>query len=68
MTAQQLAEALLHAQAIERTAREAWRATDAQDLAERDAALVTVRKSAELVRMLERWITVRACRAALQSS
>ncbi len=65
MTDRQLAIALAEAQAIERASRAHWEATDRDDLAERDAALVTVRKAAELTRMLERWITARACRAAL---
>ncbi len=64
MNDRQLAIALAEAQAIERASRMHWQATALEDLAERDAALVTVRKSTELARMLERWITARACRAA----
>ena len=64
MTNRDLAAALDTAQGIERQARAQWKATDGEDLAERDAALVTVRKAAELVTMLERWMVVRAVRAA----
>ncbi len=59
-----LTSALVSAQVIERTAREGWREQDAPQV-ERDAALAAVRKAAELVKMIERWIVVRAQRAAV---
>jgi hypothetical protein len=66
MTDHELAAAYAQAVDIERLARAHWTATDRDDQAERDAALVTVRKATELGRMVERWITARACRAAMQ--
>lgn len=43
-----------------------WEATPADDLAERDAALVAGRQATALRKMCERWITARVTRAALQ--
>lgn len=64
MTDGELANAWAQATEIERHARAHWRSTHAQDLPERDAALVTMRQAAALVRMVEQWMTVRAVRAA----
>lgn len=67
MTDREIADGRMQALEIERTARATWNATPVGDQAERDAALVAVRKSAELAAVLERWITARALRAALTS-
>jgi hypothetical protein len=65
MTDQELAIAWSQATEIERHARTHWRSTHVEDLPERDAALVTMRQAAALVRMVEQWMTARALRAAL---
>lgn len=68
MTNPDIASAVATAAHTERIARAAWHAAGDQDLAERDAALVVVRKATELRIVLERWITARALRAALQKA
>lgn len=64
MTDQALAMSLLSVQQLEATARRQWETT--ADIAEKDHALVAMRKAADLMRMLERWISARACRALLR--
>jgi len=64
MNAQQLAEALRDATALEARARAYWTAHK-DDLPERDASLVIVRHATALRRSLEQWISARALRAAL---
>lgn len=63
--AQQLAEALEGATALERRARAHWEAHK-DDVPERDASLVVVRHATALKRSLEQWISARALRAALK--
>jgi hypothetical protein len=62
MTDARLAEMLVSVQAIERDVRAAHGA--ARDKSEQDAALVAVRQVVALRKPLEKWIAVRACRAA----
>lgn len=58
MTDQQLVDALTAAIVLERDARKHWQAPDVL-IAERDAALTTVRHVTVLIRSLEQWIAVR---------
>jgi len=66
MDAQILAEALRDATALEERARAHWKA-HADDVPERDGALVVVRHTTALRRALEQWIAARSMRAELRS-
>jgi hypothetical protein len=68
MTDRDLAEAFSHASLLEQSARAYWERTPAEDLAERDAALVAVRLATPLRRQLQQWMAARVCRAALKTS
>lgn len=67
MTDRQLAEALTQAQQVETAARQSLAGLQADDLAERDGALVVMRHATALRKSCEVWLSARACRAALHS-
>lgn len=60
-----LARLAEHAAQAELAIKGHWEATPADDMAERDAALVAGRQATALRKMCERWITARVTRAAL---
>ena len=63
MTDRDLAQALLVAQALERTMREYVKT---EDLAERDAATNVLRLAIPLRQKLETWVSLRTLRAQMQ--
>lgn len=67
MTDREIATARTQTAETERLARARLGALALDDLAERDAALVVIRQAVALEKVLERWMSARAMRAALQS-
>jgi hypothetical protein len=61
LTDGRIAEMLMTVNGIEREARQSL--AEAVDQDEKDAALIAVRQSVALRKPLEKWVTLRACRA-----